>query len=231
MKLVDDQGRPIQLASDCKSGGEGRVHAVIGSPDVVAKIYHSGSVGAVPEKLRLLIAAKSDALLEVAAWPTCTLHEKKAKRPVVGFLMPKISGFEEIHKLYGPEDRLRIFPDADWRALTLTAVNLAAAFHVVHERGFLVADVNENNTLVAADGSIRFIDCDSFQVRTVDGRVFRCGVGRPEFTPPELQPPIRVSDVDRVANHDCFGLAVMIFQLLFMGRHPYSGDIRQSQFV
>ena len=170
-------GASIRLADDPKSGGEGRVHGVIGSPNLVAKIYHSGSAGAEPEKLRLLIAAKDDALLEIAAWPTSTLHEKKAKRPVVGFLMPKISGFEEIHKLYGPEDRLQIFPDADWRMFATAAMNLAAAFQVVHERGFLIADVNELNTFVAADGSIRLIDCDSFQVRTADGRVLRCGVG------------------------------------------------------
>jgi DNA-binding helix-hairpin-helix protein with protein kinase domain len=29
--------------------------------------------------------------------------------------------------------------------------------------------------------------------------------------------------VDRAQEHDYFGLAVVIFQLLFMGRHPYSG--------
>jgi DNA-binding helix-hairpin-helix protein with protein kinase domain len=28
----------------------------------------------------------------------------------------------------------------------------------------------------------------------------------------------------RTANHDAFGLAVLIFQLLFMGRHPFSGS-------
>ena len=29
--------------------------------------------------------------------------------------------------------------------------------------------------------------------------------------------------MQRTANHDAFGLAVMIFHLLFMGRHPFSG--------
>ena len=230
MKLVDSQGGRIRLADNPKSGGEGSVHGVIGSPNLVAKIYHSGST-AEPEKLRLLIAAKNDALLRIAAWPTGTLHEKKAPAAVVGFLMPKISGYEEIHRLYSPGDRLQIFPDADWRMLATAAMNLAAAFQAVHEHGFLVADVNEANTFVAADGSIRLIDCDSFQVRTADGRVFRCGVGRPEFTPPGSPGTGASLNIDRDENHDRFGLAVMIFLLLFMGRHPFPGGIQQNQFL
>ena len=38
-----------------------------------------------PEKLRLLIAAKNDTLLQIAAWPIGTLHEGRATGPVVGF--------------------------------------------------------------------------------------------------------------------------------------------------
>ena len=229
-RLVDSQGRPIRLADNPKSGGEGRVHGVIGSPDLVAKVYHSSSM-AEPEKLRLLIAAKNEALLRFAAWPTGTLHEKKATGPVVGFLMPKISGYEEIHELYSPQKRLQLFPDADWRMLAIVAENLAVAFHTIHERGFLVGDVNEKNTLVAADGSIRLIDCDSFQARTADGRILRCGVGTPEFTPPELQGR-NFREVNRNEDHDRFGLAVMIFLLLFANRHPFgSAANRESRFI
>ena len=39
---------------------------------------------------------------------------------------------------------------------------------------------------------------------------------------PELQGG-RLDRTDRTANHDAFGLAVMAFQLLFMGRHPFVG--------
>src|SRR5262249_51228876 len=50
----------------------------------------------------------------------------------------------------------------------------------------------------------------------------------PEFTPPELQGK-RYASTQRSANHDAFGLAVLIFQLLFMGRHPFSGRFSGSQ--
>jgi DNA-binding helix-hairpin-helix protein with protein kinase domain len=44
----------------------------------------------------------------------------------------------------------------------------------------------------------------------------------PEFTPPELQGK-RLDQITRTSNHDSFGIAVLVFNLLFMGRHPFAG--------
>ena len=75
--------------------------------------------------------------------------------------------------------------------------------------------------MVSKKGIVAFVDCDSFQV--AEGRrIFRCGVGVPEYTPPELHGK-NFASLDRAANHDLFGLAVLIFHLLMMGRHPFSG--------
>jgi DNA-binding helix-hairpin-helix protein with protein kinase domain len=49
-----------------------------------------------------------------------------------------------------------------------------------------------------------------------------CKVGVPEFTPPELQGK-NLSMNFRTFNHDYFGLAVLIFYTLMMGRHPFVG--------
>jgi DNA-binding helix-hairpin-helix protein with protein kinase domain len=68
---------------------------------------------------------------------------------------------------------------------------------------------------------VRLIDCDSFQI-TAGGRFFPCDAGVPVFTPPELQDR-GLTGVIRSENHDNFGLAVMIFLVLFMGRHPFDG--------
>ncbi len=68
---------------------------------------------------------------------------------------------------------------------------------------------------------LRLIDCESFQW-TANGKRFACEVGVETFTPPELQGK-NFREVIRTINHDSFGLAVMVFLLLFMGRHPFAG--------
>jgi len=58
-----------------------------------------------------------------------------------------------------------------------------------------------------------------------EGRQFLCEVRISTHLPPELQGrPLH--GIVRTVDHDSFGLAVIIFQLLFMGRHPFSGTRR-----
>jgi DNA-binding helix-hairpin-helix protein with protein kinase domain len=56
-----------------------------------------------------------------------------------------------------------------------------------------------------------------------NGIVHPCEVGVAHFTPPELQGIPAFDGVVRSTNHDNFGLARLLFHLLFGGRHPYSG--------
>jgi DNA-binding helix-hairpin-helix protein with protein kinase domain len=50
-------------------------------------------------------------------------------------------------------------------------------------------------------------------------------VGVPQFTAPELQGR-RFHGLRRSHDHDAFGLALLCFHLLFMGRHPFAGRYR-----
>jgi DNA-binding helix-hairpin-helix protein with protein kinase domain len=146
---------------------------------------------------------------------------REAGGPVAGFLMPRIGQAEEVHALHSPKSRLQKFPDASWAFLIYVAANIARAVAAVHEHGYIVGDLNPKNILVTPRATVTLLDCDSFQVEA-DGKLYRCEGGFPEYTPPELQGlPFR--EVDRTQAHDCFGLAVVVFQLLFLGRHPFSG--------
>jgi DNA-binding helix-hairpin-helix protein with protein kinase domain len=155
--------------------------------------------------------------------------------------MKKISGAEEVHALHSPKSRLQKFPEASWAFLIYVAANIARAVAAIHEHGFVIGDVNPKNILVTRKATVYLLDVDSFQV-SVDGKSYRCDGGFAEYTPPELQ-GVAFRNVDRAQAHDCFGLAVVIFQLLFMGRHPFSGTflgagempleraIRESRFA
>jgi DNA-binding helix-hairpin-helix protein with protein kinase domain len=218
-KLVDASGRQVTLEAELGRGGEGAVFEVAGASDVVAKLYHQPPDRDKAAKLAAMARGTTPALLEVAAWPTATLHER-AGGPVVGLTMPRSTG-AEVHRLYSPAHRKAEFPNYDWEKLIVVARNTAAAIARIHHAGHVVGDVNQGNVVITPSGRVKLIDCDSFQIR--DGTTWRlCEVGVAHFTPPELQGK-SFRGVVRTPNHDAFGLAVLIFHLLFMGRHPFAG--------
>lgn len=225
MTLVNERGAVIRLGAQLTTpGGEGTVHELASDSSLVAKIYHAPANAHKATKLQNLCRAANNALLSISAWPKELLFASHDRKTIVGFLMPRIAG-KEIHQLYGPRDRQVEFPSAAWDFLIHVARNCAAAFETLHENGAIMADVNEKNLLVTRNGMVRLIDCDSYQVRNGNGH-FLCDVGVPLWTPPELQTRVHqlgYNGLERTFNHDRFGLAVLIFELLFMGRHPFAG--------
>jgi len=217
--LIDSSGRSISLGPQVGTGGEGSVFA-LSNGDHVAKIYHNSPTLQTQDKLRAMIALTNAELLKVAAWPMGLLFHARTRQPA-GFMMPRIVDCQPIQHLYNPAMRLRSFPKAGWDFQIRTARNLAAAFDEIHKAGCLVGDVNQSNAMVSSKAMVKLIDCDSFQVRA-NGKQYLCEVGVPHYTPPELQGK-QLRGVVRTENHDRFGLAVLIFQLLFVGRHPYAG--------
>jgi DNA-binding helix-hairpin-helix protein with protein kinase domain len=220
-RLRDQLGNEIRLAPNPFAvGGEGAVFDVQGRPDLVAKLYSKPQSKERCDKLRAMAKLCSPDLLKIAAWPTATLSAGNGAA-IDGILMPRIAGYLEIHHLYSVAQRKKDFPEVGWGFLLHTARNCAIAFEAVHAHGHVVGDVNQKNVMVSKKGMVAFVDCDSFQVAE-GSRIFRCGVGVPEYTPPELHGK-KFATLDRAANHDAFGLAVLIFHLLMMGRHPFSG--------
>ena len=207
----------IRFSQVLGRGGEGTVYGIEGRPDQVAKVYLTTPDELKVRKLRAMAKAASPLLFKIAAWPTALLNNRGV---VCGFLMPRVAARRDIHELYGPKSRSEAFPEVDFRFLVHTAANVARAFAVVHDHGHVLGDVNHGNVLVGPDGTVMLIDCNSFQISA--GEVFTCDVGVPLFTPPELQGQ-DFRGLRRTANHDRFGLAVLLFHLLFMGRHPFAG--------
>jgi DNA-binding helix-hairpin-helix protein with protein kinase domain len=220
--FIDDAGRQVALGTQLGRGGEATVYALDGEPNLVAKIYHRQLDIEQTEKLSRMVELKNERLLKLAAWPVGTLRLRNGNS-VTGVLMRNVSGFKDIHLLYNPKSRIREFPaKANWRFLLHTAGNVSRAFSVIHEHGHVIGDVNQSNVRVSPESAVvSLIDCDSFQISS-KGRLFLCGVGVPLYTPPELQEK-DFKNVIRTPNHDNFGLAVLVFHLLFMGRHPFAG--------
>lgn len=218
--VVDVNGQILHLESQIASGGEGAVYGIKSQQNLVAKVYHKLPSFQTHEKLKSMVQIANPALLSIAAWPKSLLYSQK-NRELVGFVMPRLSDCHPIQSLYNPVQRLKSFSKASWQFQIRAAVNLAAAFEEVHKAGCLVGDINQSNVLVTHQALIKLIDCDSFQV-TQKGKQFLCEVGVQHYTAPELQGK-NFKGLVRSENHDRFGLAVLIYQLLFVGRHPYMG--------
>jgi DNA-binding helix-hairpin-helix protein with protein kinase domain len=210
----------VLLGRRIGTGAEGEVYEIQGGGDLVAKVYHEPPPPERAEKLVVLSCLGNERLFNLSAWPVSTLRDAP-DGDVVGFVMKKISQAEEVHALHSPKSRLQKFPEASWAFLIYVAANVARAVAAVHEHGLVIGDVNPKNILVTRKATVYLLDIDSFQV-SADGKTYRCEGGFPEYTPPELQ-GVAFRGVDRAQEHDSFGLAVVIFQLLFMGRHPFSG--------
>jgi serine/threonine protein kinase len=212
------------LKSPIGSGGEANIYTVQINSELVAKVYHQPH-GDYARKLAFMVANPPvDPLAKEGrvsiAWATELVTDLGL---VVGFLMPKLdtSKAKPIFQYYNPSERRKESPTFSYVSLLRTARNLARAVRSVHSRGYVIGDVNESNVLVAEDAIVTLVDTDSFQVN--DGTtVYRCTVGKPEYTPPELQ-GMSFRDVDRSVEHDLFGLGVLIYQLLMEGTHPFGG--------
>ena len=220
--LFDALGQRVLIGPELGRGGEGAVYALKAvSDDYVAKLYFSAVTREKALKLQHMVECQTEELKKFAAWPLTTLYEHPGGATPLGFVMTRIPpDAYQIHQIYDIQSRFRHFPKADWAFLVHAAMNCAAAFEAIHERGHVIGDVNNNNVVVRPNATIYLIDCDSYQI-AMNGSVHRCAVGVPEYTPPELQ-NVDFNQITRTPNHDNFGLAVLIFQLLFM-RHPFSG--------
>jgi DNA-binding helix-hairpin-helix protein with protein kinase domain len=168
---------------------------------------------------------KSENLIKIAAWPMDLIKPSVSGMPQ-GFLMRRINGYHQAHLLYTPKSRRTYFPEAQLPFILHASANIARAFATVHDAGQVIGDVNHANLLVSKDAMVALIDCDSFEI-TEGALRFPCPVGVPTYTPPELQGK-SFSGVRRTQQHDAFGLAVLLFHMLFLGRHPFSGIFRHG---
>jgi WD40 repeat protein len=214
-------------AAALASGGEGCIYPVPQDPSLLAKIYHQPSIER-SRKLALMVAHPIEDPMAAQghvsiAWPMDLLRDLDRRGEIVGFVMRRVSDVFPIVSFYNPSGRRQSCPLFNWHYLHQTARNLAAAFAAIHRSGDLVADVNGRNILASPRALVTLVDTDSFQVRDLDnGHVFRCPVGTAEYTPPELQNR-DLGTIDRGVEHDCFGLAIILFQLLMEGTHPFAG--------
>lgn len=231
-----DDGSTVALGAVVARAGEGTIHEVVGRPDWVAKIFHPDlkELAAKREKVAAMVASPPENMIQpdgfvVLTWPLHTVEGDGR----FGYIMSRIDtrNAVEIHSVSNPSGRMNPLPSAPqwtphitWHHLVSIAANLCLAVETVHKVDAVIGDFQERNILVNDTTRVTLVDCDSMQFTGPTGHQFLCGVGRPEFTAPELA-GTNLSMTAREKPSDLFALAVHIHQLLMGGNHPFQRGV------
>lgn len=221
MKVYNDKN-VFQVGYKLGTGASGDVYRVTNNDKICIKIFSNSGLAEFRKNLHRIksLISLCPKLVDVAALPLHFVTNRLDRKKEIGYAMPLILG-KEVHQLYSVSSREIHFPNADFRFLAIVAKNAAMATQRLHANQIVIGDISARNLMVRDDGSVCWIDADSFLI----GNPEYTEIGRlitPEWTPPELQSNQHLH-VPRLPGHDCFGLAVLIFHLLMLGRHPFQG--------
>jgi DNA-binding helix-hairpin-helix protein with protein kinase domain len=236
IRVVTGQGRTLELGRLIGEGGEGVVYEVssaeAGGTALIAKLLLQPTVpaavagrlarlvrrGRSPRTARLLVGEPRR-----VAWPVETI-QAIARGPTTerlyGYLMPDMRRwYLPLNYLLTPSLRVGDFPAASWDTSLAASASLAGLVADLHMGGYVIGDLKPENLWVDRLGNVGISDVDSFQFADASG-VFPCHTQTPDYTAPER---IISPDVLPTPATDAFVLAILIYQLLMDGLHPFYG--------
>ena len=258
-----EQGERVIESAFIDGGGEANIYMVDSCSDLtsahqlVAKIYNNDTRMDDKGKQKILYKAEEGKLrlLQMLFNPKGThnrvvglcqpryiLYDKPKNGNCVGFLMTHYNKSITLYDLVTSNKTLR---NGYWTRVELVslAIEILKRFKAIHDKEILMGDVNLKNILVVInekthDAQPMFIDVDSYQIGT-DKVKYRCKVHRNEFLSPRLQLQKGKNVLTRTLNDEYYAIAVLIFNILFLGRHPYESSrslivenqIRERKFL
>ncbi|MFI8530484.1 hypothetical protein ACIGMX_09565 [Streptomyces aquilus] len=231
-RVVHLDGKPVVLAeAPLKGGGQAAVFPVEGDHGTVVKLYRDPPGPDQERRLARMLTMSPLAARPTdrsqppeLAWPTALARSPEGA--FLGYAMHRFGEPEHVQLvgLFTRAQRLRLFPEADWRFLLGVSWNLAFMTARMHHDNLVIGDFSSSNVVVDANGFVTFLDCDSIAFTDpVTGEPFPCLMHTTDYSAPERQsgsPASRASDD--------FALAVLVYQLLTAGNHPFGGVPHES---
>lgn len=237
IKLVDEQGQVIQLGKLIKSGGAGSVYHIASAKGQVAKLYHDKIDKALyRRKISAMLTLKpslptiTDTAIPVVqlAWPISQLFNQK--KQFVGFVMPELDVHASIELEYILQERqakANNLPVGLGAKIQL-ATNLAILVEAIHQQNHFIIDMKPVNLRFYRESLyVSMLDCDGFSIQGEKER-FAAGQFTVDYLAPEFQQAKSVPQFQE-SQQDRFALAVILFQLLNFGIHPFSGRPLHNQ--
>lgn len=221
-------GERVALADQpLKAGGQAAVYLVPGRDRFVVKIYREAPGTEQERRLASMLTmaplggqATHQSQPPELAWPTALARSPEGS--FLGYAMPRFGEPDHVQLvgLFTRSMRLRLFPErADWRFLLGVSWNLAFMTARMHHENLVIGDFSSNNVVVDRDGFITFLDCDSIAFTDAGtSEYFPCLMQTADYCSPERQ-----KGGPATPASDDFALAVLVYQLLTAGNHPFGG--------
>lgn len=215
-----------------RGGGAGRICAVKGDPKSVVKLYHDpAKAGHYKPKIEAMLARppelpaieRDGRRFVQIAWPTALLEDARGR--FVGFVMPFIdlAHADSLDTLLVKALRQQRGWPENYAFRVYAAQNVAAMVAELHRLGHHIIDLKPQNLSVYKDTMyVAVVDCDGLSIagasdRRFPGHQFTDGYRAHEGVRDGLDPEQLGEEQDR------FALAVVLFQLLNNGVHPFQG--------
>jgi len=230
-----------ELGRELGKGAAGRIHEVVGRPDLVAKVYID------PAQARIHYD-RIDAMLRnppgigqphqeggrsypQLAWPTD--HLLSMRDEPLGFAMPMLplKHAVDLEAILTRRSREREGLPQELIVRLFVARNLAAVVRELHKAGHFIIDMKPKNMSVyrlSNPGLIALLDADGFCIYGGPSERYPAQMFTSEYIAPELLAGNRKASEAR-EEQDRWALAAIIFRLLNENIHPYSGTFLGSE--
>jgi len=220
----------LMLGRQLGEGAAGKVYALPDMRGFAAKIYHGDAECRKHEaKIELMLAnppelpalAYENKSYPQIAWPEAKLFDRAGK--FIGFVMPEIDFARStslVNLLQKSSRRAEKISDY-YGYRVLVARNLAAVFVELHRTGHHMIDMKPANLrFYPAVSWMAVVDTDGFSIAGPDRRMPAEQVSDEYIAPESWQR----KPAELGLEQDLFALAVIVFQLLDNGVHPFAGS-------
>ncbi|WLQ12351.1 hypothetical protein O5O45_21730 [Hahella aquimaris] len=230
--LIEVGGGAVRLLDKpLGQGADAAIYRVDGRPDLVAKIYHKPEQDPGRRAKLEAMLANSPELSHIEhdghrfvqiAWPQSILTDRRGE--LKGYLMPfvDLSRAVSLEMLLNRKTRQFSKLPEHYGYRLSAAKNLASLIAALHRKRHHVIDMKPVNINVYRETFFTaLLDCDGFSIQGA-GKRFSAHQYTPDYIAPEAingrQGPDQLGE-----EQDRFALAVILFQLLNQGVHPFQG--------
>lgn len=209
--LIFELSKHVILKEMLSSGGEGAVYQT-DKKDKVAKLYHDPVKRRIDEKVKFL--ASLDLKIDTIAQPEELIYKNQKFQ---GFTMKNLSGYKTLFFITTTARNDFFHQPLSYKFILSIAIKITETISKLHQFGIVIGDIKLQNIMVNRNGDICFVDIDSIQINS---RLL-CHTRTFEYQPPETHKDSDFINKLRYWHYDAYSTAVLIFQLLTLGTHPY----------